>query len=87
MKKLILLVVFAAGCGCPEKAVLRESMDRSTRTIRSTHKEWVEKLTVDPETGKNRASEITPLTPDQRDQFRKAHDEYEQLLTEDRARG
>jgi hypothetical protein len=56
-----------------------------TNTIREQHLDWAEKLVADPATGKNRASEIPPLTAAQHDQIVKTHDEYNQLVAEDRS--
>lgn len=81
----------------PEKAALRESMYNGTQQIRTNEKAWAEKLvaypagSTDPRTGqpsdgKNKASEITPLTPAQFRNDVAAHDEFDKLVNEDRAR-
>jgi hypothetical protein len=88
--KLILLFIlplFMVGCTtCPEKAILRDSMDGTTQTIREMQLDWASKLVVDPATGKNHAADITPLTPAQYDQIQKTHEEYNELVQEDRQR-
>ncbi len=93
---MILLPLFClVGCACPEKAILREGMDQGTRQIRENEKAWAEKLvayppgTVDPRdgkasTGKNKATEIPPLTPAQYKNGQKAHEDYENLVNQDR---
>lgn len=83
----ILITVSLMGCSCPQKAVLRESMDGMTRTIRKTQLDWAEKLTTDPATGKDHREDIKALTPDQLEQFKAVHKEYDDLVKEDRARG
>jgi hypothetical protein len=61
-------------------------MDGLTQSIRDYQLQWAEKLVVDPATGKNKAHEITPLTPEQLIQVQKTHEEYNALVAEDRAR-
>jgi hypothetical protein len=88
--KLILILIipiFVLGCGsCPEKVILRDSMDAYTQTIREQHLAWSQLLTADPATGKNHAADITALTPEQYQQVVKTHQEYNELVAEDRQR-
>lgn len=81
----------------PEKVALREAMYGGTQQIRENEATWAQKLvaypvgTTDPRTGqasdgKNRASEIPPLTPAQYKNDVSAHAEFESLVSEDRAR-
>lgn len=98
MKRLIVgMILLASGCQS-DCSVLREGMDQGTRTIRANEKLWASKLvaypkgmtdprTGKPSTGKNQAELITPLTPEQYEQERKAHSEYENLVGTDRQRG
>lgn len=92
-----LLSLIGVGCAsCPEKAIIRDSMDEGTRTIRANEKAWAEKLvaypvgTTDPRTqqpsdGKNKASEIKPLTPAQYSQEQKTQADYDSLVAQDRS--
>lgn len=94
---LTLAMLSIAGCHCPERAVLRESMDQSTRTIRQTQKDWSANLvaypvgvtdprTGLPSTGKDMREKLPTLTPDQYNQMLRTHEEYEGLVQEDRDR-
>ena len=99
MKPLLLLItsmIFIGGCSCPQKAVLRESMDQATNSIRHDHVDWASKLTaypigtVDPRTnqlsnGKNQADQLPTLTPAQLNAIKGAETEYEGLVSDDRA--
>lgn len=93
----LVLLVGCQGAKNPEKVALREAMYQGTTQMRSNHKAWAEKLvaypagTTDPRTGqpsdgKNKASEITPLTPAQYRNGVAADDEFNKLVEEDRAR-
>lgn len=81
-----LLLLAVIGCQCPEKAILREGMDQATRTIRADQKDWAGKLVVDPLTGQDRRAELPAITVEQYQQYLKAHEEYENLVNEDRSR-
>jgi len=95
---IILTIPLFVGCQAnPEKTALREAMYDGTATMRANHKAWSEKLvaypvgTTDPRTGqpsdgKNKASEIPPLTPAQYKNAMAADKEFEDLVNEDRAR-
>lgn len=86
------------GCqACPEKAVLRESMNQGSQTAWSDAVEWGKQLVVypagqnDPRTeqpsdGKNKAGAIQPLTPAAYDQLLKTKAEYDAFVTNDRNR-
>ncbi len=90
MKMILLFILpmmLLSGCtSCPEKSVLRDSMDGTTQTIREMQLDWASKLVVDPATGKNHATDITPLTPEQYNQIQQTHAEYNALVQEDRQR-
>lgn len=70
----------------PQAAVTREALDQATRKIRADHLAWAEKLTTDPATGKNHCDEIQPLSQNSWRQIQALHQEYQQLISEDRQR-
>lgn len=102
MRKLTVAIALVVLTGCankpnPEKMAIRETLWQGSRQIRENEKKWAEKLvaypvgTIDPRTGqpsdgKNRASEIVPLTPAQFENGKKAHKDLEDAYKEDVAR-
>lgn len=82
----LLICLIGLGCVCPEKAILREGMDGLTKSIRTQHRDWANKLVVDPATGKDHRDQLPTITPAQLDQINKTHDEYDNLVKEDRER-
>lgn len=83
MKVLASLVfcLILCGCGGTERAILRESMDQGTRTIRQQHKEWIQQLGPNGDVLK-----LPKLTQTQIDQALKTHAAYEELVQRDRVR-
>lgn len=70
-----LLALGAQGCSRAEHILVREGMDRTTLPIRDEHKAWaLEKV---------QAGTMSQASYDNR---LKAHEEYENLVNEDRSR-
>lgn len=77
------LLTSCGGCNRAETIAIRESMDRSTATMRSEHLDWSEKLAANPA---KPPVNLENLTAEQREfwlqQRRNNHSAYEALVKE-----
>lgn len=82
--KLILIpMLLIVGCQCPEKPIIVNSLDQGTRTIRETHRQWLELLGDDPA----KRAQLPVLTPAQQQNLRDLHSDLDETIAEYKSQG